>query len=97
MVYFIVEHPSRGCLISREVGWAKAGTRVVMRHKFSWTIYRTDLKVIKYTTAEKAWEVAKEAKGAYVLQVGPEVKPGEYREYISYVKGAREDGKMAGK
>lgn len=65
-VYYIVEHPSRGChvdTVRRDDG--------KLHYKCSYSIRRTDPKVRKYYDYAAAEAQSKEIKGSYVMRVVP--------------------------
>lgn len=62
-MYYIVEHPSRGCVVAED--W-RGGKR---SYKCSYSILRSDRRVLRYYDKEEALAVSDELKGSYVLRV----------------------------
>lgn len=78
MMYYIVEHQSRGCVIGKE--WD--GTK--FKYRCSWTILRSDPKVIRYYNLKDARHTRDNIKGSYILQIlGKGVRPLERIKHVS--------------
>lgn len=66
MKYYIVEHPTRGCFVEREL---EPGVLVKWKYRFSWSCLRTAEKVQPFFDIAKAKAIVAEVKGAYVLEI----------------------------
>jgi len=64
MRYYIVEHPSQGVFIDREL---EPGAEIKWKYHFKWSVLRTDTQVKRWYQPKQAIEIANEVPGAYVL------------------------------
>lgn len=75
MIYYTIEHASRGCLISKNP------------IKCSYSILRSDPKIIKFFTKDEAIQYVKQIKNSYLLEWDTSKKPGKFVTKITLKRG----------